>query len=113
MNIVKPETQHKDERRVLTQLLSANIKQVNTYDCQPCTLGNHYHEKGSEYFYVISGELAIGNEYGESVVKQGEVFAVYPQENHIVNIYRPTKFMTFLTHPFDSANPDLHKVSNG
>jgi len=46
MNLITHEFTHSDDRRVLNQVLSANIKQVNSYACEAgVELGNHYHDK--------------------------------------------------------------------
>lgn len=113
MNLITPEFSNIDNRRTLSQILTANIQQVNRYECQAgVTLGNHYHERTIEYFYVIKGKILIGNEFGKSVVNEGELYAVFPQESHIITTEGPATFLTFLTSPFDPKRPDLHKETN-
>lgn len=106
MRVLIPEDIHSDERRTITQLFTVDIKQVNLFEVQPgVELGNHYHKDTIEYFYVLEGKLKSNNK----IMSAGDLFVYYPQENHKIKTITLTKFMTFLTKPFDKLNPDLHK----
>ena len=107
MKILEHEELLRDERRTLTQLLTANIKQVNVYDVNPgVELGNHYHKETVEYFYVLQGTL----EANGKKMWAGDLFVFYPQTPHVIKTKEYCRFMTFLTVPFDKENPDLWKI---
>ncbi len=107
MNLLEEEYRHEDKRRTLIQLFTAEIKQVNLYKVKKgSTLGEHYHKRTTEYFYVIHGTLI----YNDSrLVETGDLFVVNPQESHKIEAIADTELMTFLTVPFDEESPDLWK----
>lgn len=107
MTTLEPEFVHTDKRRSIIQLLTADLKQVNTYVAtKGSCLGDHYHKQTTEYFYIISGNIIYNN---ERVLEEGSFFVVYPQENHTLECLTDVRLMTFLTKPFDERNPDLWK----
>lgn len=107
MQFLEPEFENKDSRRILTQLLTDNIKQVNVYEANHgAELGNHFHKETIEYFYVIRGSMEYN---GKKIVKKGDLF--YPElgERHTVKVLSDkATFMTFLTKPYDKENPDIY-----
>lgn len=104
--LLEPDSIHSDSRRTLTQLLTADIKQVNVYEVQPnVTLGNHYHKNTIEYFYVLDGEI----ESNGKEMRPGDLFVYYPQTLHTITTKTSSRFMTFLTVPYNQENPDLWK----
>ena len=107
MNILKPEFEHKDKRRKLTQVFTAHTKQVNLYYAKRGSiLGNHFHKETKEYFLVTRGVLR----YNDSVsVLAGEAFVVHPLENHKLECLTDVTLVSFLTKPFDQEKPDLWK----
>jgi len=107
LNLLKPEIEHKDNRRSLTQLLTANIKQVNVYEANHgVELGNHFHKQTIEYFYIVRGSLEYNNKV---ILKKGDIF--YPDlgEMHVLKVISDkATFMTFLTKPYDNERPDIY-----
>ena len=53
--------------------------------------------------------MDIGNNFGSELIKAGDLYVVYPGDMHWVKTKEPTKFMTFLTIPFNQKKPDLRK----
>lgn len=105
MNLLKPEFIHQDDRRKLIQIFTADIKQVNIYEAKKGSeLGNHYHKETDEFFYIIKG-IVLYNK--TQMLSEGDIFVVYPEENHLLLCLTDVQFMTFLTKPFDKENPDL------
>lgn len=97
---------HKDDRRKLTQLFTADIKQINVYECEPnVVLGNHYHKQTIEYFYILDGEIESN---GKTMV-DGDLFVYHPEQVHTIVTRTACRFMTFVTKEFDKENPDLWK----
>lgn len=107
MNILSPEFIDSDNRRSLTQLLTASLRQVNYYEAKSgSVLGNHYHNETVEYFYLFEGSLIYNK---GSVIESGTFFVVYPREMHTLTCLTDVKMMTFLTKAYDQENPDICK----
>ena len=107
MRVLDTEFVHRDSRRTLSQLLTADIKQVNLYEAQEgSVLGNHFHKRTTEYFYVLQGTLVYNN---QMTVEEGTFFVVYPEEEHTLTCLTYVKLMTFLTKPYTQEEPDTWK----
>lgn len=109
MELIKPEFQHKDLRRTLTQLLTADLKQINVYECKKGTiLGDHFHKETIEVFYVIKGRI----KYNErpAAILPGQAFIVPPLENHKLRCITRVKLMSFLSKPFVQEDSDTYKL---
>lgn len=106
VTVLEPELVHEDARRRLTQLFTADIKQVNIYECKAdVTLGNHYHKETVEYFYILDGEM-LSN--GKKMVA-GDLFMFIPEQVHTIVTKTDCRFMTFVTKAFNLEAPDLWK----
>ena len=107
MTLLSPEFTNTDARRTLTQLLTADLKQVNLYEAQEgSVLGNHYHKETTEYFYILSGSVIYNK---EAIIEEGNIFVVYPGENHALTCLTYVKLMSFLTKPYSEDKPDIWK----
>lgn len=107
MKVLVEEAIHEDERRRITQLLSAPIKQVQLYEAKKgALLGDHYHKETDEYFFILSGTVSYNR---ERIFEAGDIFVVYPQEKHALECLTDTKFMTFLSRPYSNESPDTWK----
>jgi len=106
MKVLAPEVVNKDGRRTLTQLFTADIKQVNEYHAKKgTTLGDHYHATTTEYFHVTKGTLLANGE----PFSRGSTFVFYPPQKHVIECLTDVSFLTFLSEPYDELNPDLHR----
>lgn len=108
MKLLKPEFSHTDNRRTLTQLLTSDIKQVNLYECHyGAELGNHFHKKTIELFYIINGVLIYNK---KRILRKGDLFSVEPVEKHslLVKSDKAT-FMTFLTKSYSKEDTDTYE----
>lgn len=106
MTVLEPEIVHEDARRRLTQLFTANIKQVNLYECRAnVTLGNHYHKETVEYFYLLDGHM----ESNGKPMNPGDLFMFIPEQVHKIETKTDCRFMTFVTKEFNLEAPDLWK----
>lgn len=107
MILLEEEFKHEDERRTLTQLLTRDIKQVNFYQAKKgAILGNHYHKKTEEYFYLISGKIYYNE---ERILEAGDLFVVYPQENHQLECCTDVRLMSFLSKAYSKEDEDIWK----
>lgn len=105
MNILEAEFVHSDSRRRLSQLATADFKQLNHYEAKRgAILGDHYHKDTIEYFFLVKGTV-LYNE--EKVINKGSMFVVHPRENHKIECLTDVSLITLLTKPFDKENPDL------
>lgn len=117
MRILTPETVNKNNKRTLTQLFTADIKQVNTYSVtRGAILGNHYHKETYEYFYILKGSFLVqtGKKTGnlnltEVVLGPKSLFVVEPYTVHTIeSLSKDGQFMTFLTQEFKQESPDIY-----
>jgi len=107
VNFLKPEFEHEDSRRKLTQLLTQDIKQINVYEAKHgAELGNHFHKETFEYFYIIRGTIKYNS---SAIMKKGDIFCPDLGEMHTLQVLSDkATFMTFLTKPYSKENTDIH-----
>ena len=107
MKLLSPEFTDKDSRRILKQLFTAPIAQVNEYHAKKgSTLGDHFHNETTEYFHVTKGTLLYNN---EQVVNRGHTFVVEPKERHSLYCLTDVSMLTFLSKPYPQEEPDIYK----
>lgn len=107
MNILEPEFCHKDNRRKLTQLFTKDIKQVNYYQAKRgASLGDHYHKETIEIFLITKGSLIYND---SKVFSKGDLFSVYPEENHKLECLTDVDLVSFLTRPYSKESTDIWK----
>ena len=111
MKSLSPEFLHKDHRRTLYQLLTADFKQVNLYEAHKgAILGDHHHKITYEYFYILKGSFMLDVNKKRQVVGRGEFFLVEPGEKHVLECLSVTgSFFTFLTKPYTKEDTDTYK----
>lgn len=111
MKILSAEFTHKDHRRSLSQLLTADFKQINLYEAnKKAILGNHYHKVTYEYFYILKGSFLLDINKKSQIVSRGTFFVVEPGERHTLECLSVTgSFFTFLTKPYSKEETDTYK----
>ena len=116
MKLLPPEYINQDSRRVLKQLLTAGISQVNIYEAKRGSLlGNHYHKETLEYFLIIKGTvLVVTRHVGQTmpnsqVVNKDNLFVVETGEIHTIECLTNVTMLTFLTKAYNSDDPDTYK----
>lgn len=95
---LKPDFENIDDRGELKQLYSKSCKQVNYSFSKKWTFrGNHYHKINKEIFYIISGKIEICFQRGEEketvVVKDGDLFQIFPFTLHSFNFLENTQMI--------------------
>ena len=107
MKLLEPEFEHKDDRRLLQQLFTADVKQVNYYRAKRgAVLGKHFHKETVEYFLITKGTII----YNESkVLNKGECFVVYPEEEHTLDCITDVDLVSFLSKPYSEEEKDIWK----
>ena len=111
MKLLAPELVHKDSRRSLSQLVTADLKQINIYATfKGELLGNHYHKETYEYFLIIKGSFEVDISGKRYVVKSQDFFVVEPLDKHTLKCLSPQgAFLTFLTRPYRMTDTDTYK----
>ena len=110
MKVLEPVSINKDSRRTLKNLLRTDIKDINVYEAKKgCTLGNHYHKHTIEYFYITRGTCIVRTGTNVEIVNKGTLFVVKPNTTHSIECLTDASFLTFLTEPYNSDEPDLYK----
>lgn len=99
-----------DHRRTLTNLFRDDIKDVNFYEAKKgAILGNHYHKKTKEYFYILKGACIVTSGDKREPKMRGDLFVVHPGFRHQIECLSNLDFMTFLTEAYDANDPDICK----
>lgn len=107
MVVLKPEFEHKDARRTLKQLLTADIKQINAYEAKRgAFLGNHYHKQTTEFFFIAKGTILYND---KQVFNRGAILQVSPEENHSLLCMTDVLLLSFLTKSYTESDPDIWK----
>jgi len=108
MRILIKEAENKDARRIISQLLTSDIKQINSYEAvHGAILGDHYHKETTEWFYVIRGSMKYNN---KTIVKKGDLFVVEPPERHSLKVLSDkVTFVTFLSRAYKNEDTDIWK----
>lgn len=106
-----PEYTHKDHRRQLSQLLTADLKQINSYEANKgARLGDHYHKITYEYFYITKGSFILEVNNKSQIVTRKSLFVIEPNERHTLECLSPTgSFLTFLTKTYTKEDTDTYK----
>ena len=103
---LEPQNTHKDARRKVVQLFTAPFNTPNFYQIQKgSTLGDHFHKKNHEYFFILKGVLKIN---GELFTKHS-LFLVEPHIKHTVEAISDVEMMTFNTHAYTPTDTDTYK----
>src|SRR3990167_7431715 len=107
----RPEFYHNDSRRILTQLVTTPISQVNEYEVKKgAILGEHYHKQTYETFYVTKGAFMVNVNENRFLASRGTIFTVEPNETHTIEaISEDAKVMTFLSKSYTTEEPDTWK----
>ena len=102
---------HHDERRFFAQVLTKPVRQINYYSAKRgAVLGNHYHKKTTEYFFLLDGKAIIRIDGVESPMEPLTVEVVRPMQNHAIKCVTNIRFMTFLTHVNIKDKLDVHEL---
>ena len=110
MKLLSHEYQNKDTRRTLTQLLTADVKQINLYDVSKnAVLGNHFHLLTTEYFLILQGSFRVSVGNKSFAVRKNQFFAVLPPLRHSLKcLSQSGHFLTFLTKAYQKEKPDIY-----
>ena len=94
---------HEDERRTLVEVIEdLPIRAVKVLTAKEgCVVGDHYHTKKMEWFYLVSGSgtFEIGKEKGD--LKTNELYACPPQVIHTFWLTEGSVLLGLASEPFD------------
>ena len=115
---------HSDKRGYFLGLINfGNWKEINFICSEAGTIrGNHYHENTDELFIILEGKIKIilQNVLGKKKVldnkkkifsvKEGDVFLIKKNVNHIFEIIEHSKWINVLSQKIDKEKPDIHRI---
>ena len=115
--------EHSDKRGSFLGLINfGNWKEINFICSEAGTVrGNHYHENTDELFVILDGKIKIilqkvlskkDLEKKQEIfnVKEGDVFIIKKNVNHIFEIIEHSKWINVLSKKIDNGKPDIHRI---
>jgi dTDP-4-dehydrorhamnose 3,5-epimerase len=107
----------KDERGQLIELFKGKFVQANLLIMRRGGVwGNHYHQKTTEYFYLLSGELNVSfkqlktKKLKTCLYKKGEFFIVKPNTIHTIKVRKLSRCLVLYSRQFSRKNPDIFRL---
>ena len=115
--------EHSDKRGSFLGLINfGNWKEINFICSEAGTVrGNHYHENTDELFIILEGNIKVilqkvlgkkdlENKQKTFNVKEGDVFLIKKNVNHIFEIIEHSKWINVLSKKIDKEKPDIHRI---
>jgi len=115
--------EHSDKRGSFLGLINfGNWKEINFICSEAGTVrGNHYHENTDELFIILEGNIKVilqkvlgkkdlENKQKTFNVKEGDVFLIKKNVNHIFEIIEHSKWINVLSQKIDKEKPDIHRI---
>ncbi|NCD10923.1 MAG: cupin domain-containing protein [Epsilonproteobacteria bacterium] len=114
--------QHKDDRGSITGLVNfGQWEELNIIESEAgVKRGNHYHKNTQELFVILDGKIKISlqniqgdrlaGEIKEYEVKQGDVFMIEINTNHVFEILEKSRWINMLSIKTDEKLPDIVRV---
>jgi dTDP-4-dehydrorhamnose 3,5-epimerase-like enzyme len=114
--------QHKDDRGSITGLVNfGQWEELNVIESEAgVTRGNHYHKYTQELFVILDGRIKISlqnveddkliGEIKEYEVRQGDVFMIDVNTNHVFDILDKSRWINMLSIKTDKKLPDIVRV---
>ena len=116
-------TKHSDKRGYFRGLINfGNWEEINFICSEAGTIrGNHYHENTDELFIILEGKIKIilqkvlvkkdlANNRKTFNVKEGDVFLIKKNVNHIFEIIEHSKWINVLSQKINEEKPDIHRI---
>ena len=115
--------EHSDKRGSFLGLINfGNWKEINFICSEAGTVrGNHYHVYTDELFFILEGKIKIilqkvlgkkklENKQKTFYVKEGDVFLIKKNVNHIFEIIEHSKWINVLSQKINKEKPDIHRI---
>ena len=115
--------EHSDKRGSFLGLINfGNWEEINFICSEAGTIrGNHYHENMDELFIILEGKIKIilqkvlgkkklENKQKTFYVKEGDVFLIKKNVNHIFEIIEHSKWINVLSQKINKEKPDIHRI---
>ena len=116
-------TKHFDKRGYFLGLINfGNWEEINFICSEAGTIrGNHYHENTDELFIILEGNIKVilqkvlgkkdlENKQKTFNVKEGDVFLIKKNVNHIFEIIEHSKWINVLSQKINKEKPDIHRI---
>ena len=102
-----------DPRRTIIPIIRTDVKEVNlVFAERGSKLGNHFHNDYEEHFFIISGLLHLNIEGKDSILHPFQIAKIEKGKNHTVIPLCSSKYLVFLSKPFNEEDPDIHGKEN-
>ena len=105
-------------------IIFGDWKEINIICSEADTVrGDHYNENTDELFIILEGKIKIilqnvlgkkdlENKKETFSVKEGDVFLVKKNVNHIFETIEYSKWINVLSKKLNKDNPDIHRIIN-
>lgn len=95
IKMLKPDFELKNEKGSLVQIVHEGWKQINVLNSMKGNnRGGHYHKENEEAFYIVSGEINLilddGNTKEITNLKSGDMFLISPYLMHTFEFLEDT-----------------------
>ena len=115
--------EYSDKRGSFLGLINfGNWKEINIICSEADTVrGGHYHENTDELFIILEGNIKVilqkvlrkkdlANNRKTFNAKEGDVFLIKKNVNHIFEIIEHSKWINVLSQKIDKEKPDIHRI---
>lgn len=122
INFIQNYFQHKDDRGSITGLVNfGQWEELNIIESEAgVKRGNHYHKNTQELFVILDGKIKVSlqkvednklaGEIEEYEVKQGDVFVIEVNTNHVFEILEKSRWINMLSIKTDEKLPDIVRI---
>jgi dTDP-4-dehydrorhamnose 3,5-epimerase-like enzyme len=123
LKVIERYCRHGDDRGGLEGLVDfGEWRELNLVTSRAGAVrGNHFHERVTELFVILDGEIRIetqrvvaGRRVGapaEQVVRAGDVVLVEPGVIHTFHVLQDARWINVLSERMDPAAPDIHRIA--
>lgn len=124
IKFIKQYFYHSDDRGSIKGVVNfGQWEEFNIIESESKTIrGNHYHKNTEELFIILDGRMKItlqnvlngklDGEIEEYEVKEGDVFLINKNTNHIFEILEYSRWINILSIKIDKCNPDIVRIDS-
>ena len=122
IKFIKQYFYHSDDRGSIKGVVNfGRWEEFNVIESESKAIrGGHYHKNTEELFIILNGMIKVtlqnvlngklNGEIEEYVVKEGDVFLINKNTNHIFEILEYLRWINVLSMKIDGCNPDIVRV---
>ena len=117
MKIINTEPNHRDSRGLIVDLLTGkSVSAITFISFTPGAVrGNHYHEKTTQWNYVIAGRVRLVTQFGSDAVQEmilckGDLVETPPNEKHALVGIEDAEMIVFTEGPRGGKDYELDTI---